>query len=132
MAVEEFVFVYDADGTVVGELRYWFSTLLGGPHCSLCDITHGRFRQRRAFREGCEDLSASVTLKHRDDLAREGHADLAEVAAGRFPCVLARVGDEVRLVFGPERLEGFHADTGAFLTALAQWSPDGTTSSGAH
>ncbi len=32
--------VYDADGTLRGELGYWVGARLGRRHCSLCDITH--------------------------------------------------------------------------------------------
>ena len=44
--IDRLTFVYDADGTLVGELRYWFGTLFGASHCSLCDITHSRWRRR--------------------------------------------------------------------------------------
>ncbi len=38
--------VYDADGTVRGELAYWVGARLGRRHCALCHITHGSVRQR--------------------------------------------------------------------------------------
>ena len=36
--------VYDANGTLSGELAYWIGARLGRRHCSLCDITHGSVR----------------------------------------------------------------------------------------
>lgn len=39
--LQRLVGVYDADGTVLGELSYFVKARLGRAHCSLCDITHG-------------------------------------------------------------------------------------------
>jgi len=33
--------VYDADGTVAGEMLYLLRKWLGKGHCAACDITHG-------------------------------------------------------------------------------------------
>ena len=40
--------VHHADGSVIGELRYWIGARLGRAHCALCDITHGGARWRAA------------------------------------------------------------------------------------
>ena len=48
--VEEFIGVYDADGTIVGEVSYWIGARLGRTHCSLCELTHGLFTVKREWR----------------------------------------------------------------------------------
>ena len=57
-ALRSIVGVYDADGTVTGELRYWFGARVGTAHCALCDISHGTFRAKSAWR----DLVASARV----------------------------------------------------------------------
>ena len=49
----EFIGVYNAESTVLGEVSYWFGARLGLRHCSLCDITHGLFTKRAEWQE-CE------------------------------------------------------------------------------
>ena len=41
--------VYQADGSLSGELRYVVGKLLGSAHCALCDITHGAVREKKGF-----------------------------------------------------------------------------------
>ena len=48
--------VYDADGGLVGEVRYVVGHLLGRAECALCDITHGPVRRKQAFDELVADL----------------------------------------------------------------------------
>ena len=48
--IEEFIGVYDADGTIVGEVSYWIGARLGRTHCSLCELTHGLFTAKREWR----------------------------------------------------------------------------------
>ena len=44
--VVRFVGVYNAEGTLRGEVAYWIGARLGLGHCALCDITHGVFTVR--------------------------------------------------------------------------------------
>ena len=77
--------VYDADGTLRGELAYWFAARLGRGHCSLCDITHGRVRETPAWRKYRTSLLVPFDAFHRDD-----QPDAVRVAAGgRVPIVVA-------------------------------------------
>ena len=66
-SIVRLVGVYDADGTVRGELTYWIGARLGRAHCGLCDITHGRFREREDWRRCRNDLPVIVDTYHRDD-----------------------------------------------------------------
>lgn len=52
--VREFIGVYDADGTLLGEARYWIGARLGRTHCALCEITHGLVTERADWR-ACRD-----------------------------------------------------------------------------
>jgi len=42
----EYIGVYNADASIWGEVSYWFGARFGIRHCSLCDVTHGLFRER--------------------------------------------------------------------------------------
>lgn len=80
--------VYDADGGVVGEVRYVVGHLLGRTECSLCDITHGPLKRKAAFDALVDRLTTDghvVEVHHRN----EQTSSQARASAGHLPCVLA-------------------------------------------
>jgi hypothetical protein len=85
--------VYNADGGVVGELKYFFGHLVGVAKCELCDITHSPIRRKAAFDRLAQDLKAqyglNFALKHLNERTEaETRASLA-----KEPCVLAEYPD---------------------------------------
>ncbi|MGH9287761.1 MAG: hypothetical protein ACRD0V_05620 [Acidimicrobiales bacterium] len=87
--IDEFVGVYDANGTIRGELAYLVRRATGCGHCALCDISHGALRRRPAFDRAVARLPVPIWMLHRDEL----DAEQAAAATGSIPCVLA-VGSE--------------------------------------
>lgn len=111
--IDEFIGVYDADGTIVGEVSYWIGARLGRTHCSLCELTHGLFTVKREWRECSISLGVPFTTWHRDDAPDEVIA-----AIDVFPAVLARRGDSLNVVIDAETLESFDGDTSRFADHL--------------
>ena len=54
--ITRLVGVYDADGSLLGELSYFLRARVRRAHCALCAITHGRVRERRAWRASRDRL----------------------------------------------------------------------------
>jgi hypothetical protein len=48
--IRRLVGVYNANGSVGGELAYFIGARLGRAHCALCDITHGLVRERATWK----------------------------------------------------------------------------------
>ena len=100
-AITRLIGVYDADGTVLGELSYFLRARVGRAHCDLCDITHGRLRERDDWRRARATLPVPFETFHRDDQPGEVRA----AAGGEVPVVVAGLGDGTHvLLFGPEDL----------------------------
>lgn len=112
-SVESLTFVYDADGTLAGELRYWFGTLFGAPHCSLCDVTHTRWGKRRAFRRCADRVGLPIEYLHRDDLSASIRA-----IAGPLPVVLGHAGGTTEVLLSREELADLHGDVTGFEARL--------------
>mmetsp|Transcript_15112 Transcript_15112/g.40521 ORF Transcript_15112/g.40521 Transcript_15112/m.40521 type:complete len:179 (-) Transcript_15112:240-776(-) len=95
--------IYDADGTVAGELLYIVKKWFGRGHCAACVITHGPKREKPEFTSWKEQLGVSLHNIHRDEM----DIDLYNATRGRpFPCVVARdVDGEYVYVMTPEELE---------------------------
>jgi len=116
MRVARLSLVYNARGGVVGELAYAIGRRRGTAHCALCDVTHGRIREKAAWRELRDSLTVPVDAYHLNDRPPE----LARLAGGAAPIVAAHVGDEVTLVLGPDELEPVGGDVAGFSAVLAR------------
>ena len=101
LVVKRLIGVYDADGSLAGELKYWIGAKLGTRHCSLCDITHGNVRETTEWKSCRAQLPVDFTLHHRDD------APLAvlEILQGSFPAVLVETNHGIAVLLGPRELE---------------------------
>ena len=108
--VTEFIGIYDADSTLIGEVSYWIGARLGRTHCSLCELTHGIFTMKNEWKECSRALNVPFRTFHRNDAP----LDALQVANGSFPIVLARHGDELRVVLQDHQLAEFKASTSRF------------------
>jgi len=92
--------VYDANGTVRGELAYWIGARLGRAHCSLCDITHGLVRERTDWKLCRDRLRVPFDTYHRNDQPDAVRVATSDVA----PVVVAETDAGVILLLSPDDL----------------------------
>lgn len=114
--VTEFIGVYDADATVLGEVSYWIGARLGTRHCSLCELTHGLFTEKNEWKECRRSLSVPVVTYHRNDAP----ADVLAAAAGVFPVVLERTASGLSVFLTAAELDGLSGSTERFAATLAR------------
>jgi hypothetical protein len=114
--VTEFIGVYDADSTLIGEVSYWIGARLGRTHCSLCELTHGLFTQKSEWKTCASDLGVPFTTFHRNDAPD----DVLTSLNGSFPAVLIRTDDGLSVILTKQALESFDGNT----TDFAQWLSD--------
>lgn len=112
--ITEFVGIYDADSTIVGELSYWFQARLGRTHCALCDITHGLFTKKRSWQDCQEQLPVPFRTFHRNDAPH----DVLDAINGTFPVVVARTSEGLSIAVTPHELEKFNGDPITFVKHL--------------
>lgn len=126
--IHRLIGVYNADGTLRGEITYWVGARLGRAHCSLCDITHGSVRERSDWKACRAGLPVRFDTYHRDDQPDA----VRELLADRLPAVVAETDGGIVMLLGPEELEACNAspaDLEAALTTSAadhglQWPQD--------
>ena len=119
----EFVGVYDADSTLIGEVSYWIGARLGTTHCSLCELTHGLFSKKNEWKECSRVLSVPFQTFHRNDAP----ADVLTTANGSFPLVLARFNTELEVVLTKVQLEEFEGSTKRFAEWLTAFVAEHTS-----
>jgi hypothetical protein len=112
--MNHFVGIYNADGTILGEVAYVAKKLLGRGSCALCDITHGWTGRRRDFDSTCNSAGIEWTLLHRDEATPEQLA-----AAGPLPAVIAQANGAWQPILGPGELDECNGDPAALVARLA-------------
>ena len=85
--------VYNADGGVIGELKYFFGHLIGIAKCELCDITHSPIRRKASFDQLAWELKSEYGLDFALEHLNERSEAENKASAGREPCVLAEYPD---------------------------------------
>lgn len=107
--------VYDAEGSLAGELRYLAARTFGGHHCALCDITHGRLREKAAWRDARAQLPVPFAAVHLDERSPAVQA----ATDGHGACVVAEHDDgRIEHLLTTAELEACHGDPDRFVAAV--------------
>lgn len=106
--------VYNADGGIVGELRYIVGHALGTASCALCDITHSPLRRKREWDAFVADLGVPVDLRHLNELDERETAAVGDDA----PVVLIDRDGMLTPLLDAAQLEALDGSVSAFGTAL--------------
>ena len=107
--------IYNAEGSLWGELSYVSKKLLGLTQCSLCDLTHGWSpREKRSWREACSRSHVNITLLHLDELSDEQRS-----AFKQAPTLLVEVNNSWQVLMGSEDISAFKNEPDRFLDDVA-------------
>ena len=117
--------IYDADGTIIGELTYFWQKTFRGRHCTLCDITHGAIKMRSEWNLAVAELGFEFELLHRDE-ATLRHTS---VQGYQTPCVLAQgESGEIFLLLNSEDLGLCDKSPAALMKVIRSKIPEKTLS----
>ncbi|BAM79777.1 hypothetical protein CYME_CMH092C [Cyanidioschyzon merolae strain 10D] len=118
----EILVIYNADSTLVGEVRYFLQKVLFHNYCAACVLTHGRRSEKPewvALKSGQHDWGSRVRLRnvHRDEIGPEAR----KVAGKHLPCVLGRLENgSYLLLLTREELELCNGHVGGFRERLSE------------
>ena len=108
--------IYDADGSLVGELRYLVDKFLGRANCALCDLSHGWHPAgKRAWRQR-QGTTTQLSWLHRDEVP---HHVLAHVSES-LPCIAIDTNGGVDILISKDQLARCEGDFMIFEQLLAQ------------
>ena len=114
MRYEQLVGVYDADGTVRGELAYLIGRTRGRPIARCATSRTDVVRRRADFDSACERLAVPLVLRHRDEIDQTIQA----AADGRYPCVVGVSAAGARMVMDRDDLEACAGDPAVLVDRL--------------
>ena len=92
--VKNIYFIYDADGGILNEIKYWVNKniLKKDSACELCDISHGKFFVRLEWLKFIKELKTKykVEVLHRNELPKK-----IEERNFQLPCIIGETDDEL-------------------------------------
>lgn len=108
--------IYNADGGVVGEVRYVIGHIFGTAECALCDITHSPVRRKPEWDRMLVRLGLPMTVLHRNEL---DPGLLAAIGSTPLPAVFAHHSDgSVTVSLSAEQLNGMGGSVSEFEKAI--------------
>ena len=99
--ISQIIGIYQADGGILGELKYISGKMFGMAHCALCDITHGRTGKKDAWKECEENLGIPIKFVH----LNEREATLEEYTKNITPCIVGKTSKGYTELVNSEQLE---------------------------
>ena len=84
--ITKLIGIYDADGGIFGEIKYFASKIFSSNHCSLCDITHGSQKNKKDWAKCKTSLPITIDFIH----LNERDEKLARYTDGTTPCVIGK------------------------------------------
>ncbi|MBA4247054.1 MAG: hypothetical protein C0444_01990 [Microbacterium sp.] len=112
--VDRILGVYNANGGLVGEVRYIVGHLLGTTSCALCDITHSPIRRKREWDALVAELGIHVDLRHLNELDERESAAVGEQA----PIVLVERNGMLEPLLDAAQLDVLDGSVSAFGVAV--------------
>jgi len=108
--------VYNAEGSLRGELSYLFGKLLGTASCALCDITHRGLGEKAAFKSCRSRFAVPIETLH----LNEQDAELRQFTRGRTPCIVGIAEQRTWMLLDSEALKRCEQSVEWFEEALRQ------------
>ena len=91
-------FIYDADGGMLNEIKYWINKniLKKDSACELCDISHGKLFVRMEWLKFIKELKTKykVEVLHRNELPRKIQENNFQL-----PCVIGETDQGLKEIF---------------------------------
>ena len=113
--MHKFVGLYNANGSLMGELRYVWAKLTKTTSCSLCDLTHGwNPFGKSSWKTACRDSEVEIDLLHRDEAL-----EVQLSAVDSLPAIIRLDVDDWIQVLDSEQI-AFYGDSPRELLAVLQ------------
>lgn len=113
--MQKIIAIYNANGSLLGEMRYVFDKVFFNKHCALCDITHGMsYKAKTTWLEQVESFAIAIETLHLDEI----NDDIRQVVVDKVPCVVITEGDSINIVMSNEELQACDCDPEQFFERL--------------
>ena len=113
-SVRKIYCIYNAEGSLKGELKYLYKKYFKDIKCSMCDITHNTFTQKNKWKNKCLTFPLDIECMHLDELPR----DIKILVKDKTPCVVAQTDSTNKIIIKDEELIHMEGDVDSFFSHL--------------
>tara|TARA_B110000444_G_C18514979_1_gene443984 strand:+ start:66 stop:440 length:375 start_codon:yes stop_codon:yes gene_type:complete len=112
--IKKIICIYNANGTLKGELKYIYNKLFKNIKCSMCEITHNTFMFKKKWDERCSGFNYKIECLHLDELPK----DIKELVTDNAPCVVAQTNSSNIILLKNNELVKIDGSVDLFFNAL--------------
>ena len=106
--------IYNAEGSIFGEIKYLYNKYIKDMRCSMCDITHNSFREKSEWGEKCREFTFKIECLHLDELP----SDIKNIVKDNAPCVVAQTKSVNEIIIKNKELTSMNGDVNSFFNHL--------------
>ena len=106
--------IYNAEGSISGEMRYLYNKYIKDMRCSMCDITHNSFSEKSEWRKKCRESHFKIECLHLDELP----SDIKNIVKDNAPCVVAQTKSVNEIIIKNKELTKINGDVNSFFNHL--------------
>jgi hypothetical protein len=106
--------IYNADGSILGELKFAVNKVTGKSNCGLCDLTHGwNPLGKSSWKRASSSSHVEIELLHRNELTTE-----QSETAGDLPAIIVEKVGEWKKIMSADDIFSFSGNASGFLTQI--------------
>ena len=106
--------IYNAEGSIFGEIRYLYNKYIKDIKCSMCDITHNSLSEKSEWRNKCKEFPVKIECLHLDELPIE----IKDIVKDKAPCVVAQKRSVNEVIIKNKELTIMNGDVDSFFNHL--------------
>lgn len=106
--------IYNAEGSLRGELEYIYNKYVNNIKCSMCDITHGTISLKRKWKEKCSTFEIKIECLHLDELPN----DIKKLVKDKTPCVVGQINSAKTILMHDNELIKMSGNVDSFFRFL--------------
>ena len=106
--------IYNAEGSLRGELEYIYNKYVNNIKCSMCDITHGTISPKRKWKEKCSTFEIKIECLHLDELPN----DIKKLVKDKTPCVVGQINSAKTILMHDNELINISGSVDSFFRFL--------------
>ncbi len=106
--------IYNAEGSIFGEIRYLYNKYIKDIKCSMCDITHNSFSEKIDWGKKCREFPFKIECLNLDELP----SDIKNIVKNNAPCGVAQTKSVNEIIIKNKELTSMNGDVNSFFNHL--------------